>query len=276
MQRNAIGIIYKLKDALERGAEPLVALGAECVQLQCWDPALYTRENAEKLKKMFDGTMRISSLWAGWTGPCKWNFGEGPHTLGLVPTAYRYARMGEIAAAFDFATWLGVSDVATHVGFIPENPTFEEYQSLLCALRDLVKAAAKREIHFNFETGQETPVTLMRMITDLNSDYVGINLDPANLILYGKGNPVDALGLFRGKIRGVHLKDGDYPTEYYSLGKERVVGEGSVNFPVFLPRLIADGYRGDLYIEREISGEQQLIDIRKTMEYAKGILENLS
>ena len=113
----------------------------------------------------------------------------------------------------------------------------------------------------------------MRMITDIGEENVGINLDPANLVMYGKANPVDALDLFKGYINGVHVKDGDYPSgDFYKLGREKFVGEGSVNYPVYLPKLINQGYTGDLYIEREISGDQQIIDIKKTIEYIKGLM----
>ena len=126
----------------------------------------------------------------------------------------------------------------------------------------------------NFETGQETPTTLMRLFQDVGADNLGVNLDPANLIMYGRGNPVDAIDIYGDKIRGVHVKDGDYPKDdYHNLGKERVVGEGSVNYPVYLPKLLKSGYKGDLYIEREISGEQQLVDITKTVTYIKKIME---
>ena len=114
----------------------------------------------------------------------------------------------------------------------------------------------------------------MRTIHDIGYENMGVNLDPANLIMYGKGNPVDALDIFGDRIRGVHIKDGDYPTPpFRALGKERVVGEGTVNYPVFLPKLLKNGYKGDLYIEREISGEQQLADIRKTISYINALME---
>ena len=113
----------------------------------------------------------------------------------------------------------------------------------------------------------------MRLIKDTGCDNVGINLDPANLILYGKGNPVDSVDIFGEYIRGVHVKDADYTTDYYHLGNERVVGEGSVNFPVFFSKLLKKGYTGDFIIEREISGEQQTIDIKRTIKYLKELME---
>lgn len=273
MRKNGIGVIYELKKALDNGAGPLVELGLDCVQLRCFEPELLTKENAEKAKKIMDDAgIRISSFWAGWSGPIFWNFWEGPSTLGLVPEAYRAQRLIELKKGVDFASWMGVKNVATHVGYIPENPSSTETKSLFAALKYLVNYCASKDISFNFETGQETPVTLMRMITDLNDpEHVGINLDPANLIIYGKGNPVDALGLFEGYIKGVHVKDANYTKDFHRLGIEQVVGEGQVNYPVFMPKLLKQ-YEGDLYIEREISGDQQIVDIKKTIVYLKEFL----
>lgn len=278
MQQNRLGVVYSLDVLVEKGPDKLlelVDLGAECVQIQSFNPKLYTRENAEKVRKDLDGKIAISSFWAGWTGPMLWNFEYGPQTLGLIPAAYRFGRYYEVYKGISFAEWLGVTDVATHVGFIPEDPSTAEYRSSVIPIKQLAGYAKEKGIHFNFETGQETPVTLMRMITDIDNDYAGINLDPANLIMYGKGNPVDALDVFEGRVRGVHVKDGDYTKNFYELGQERVVGEGSVNFPVFLPKLLRQGYCGDLYIEREISGEQQIIDIKKTFTYVRKILSSV-
>ncbi len=222
---------------------------------------------------MLGGKLKVTSFWAGWGGPKVWDAVDGPGTLGIVPVTYRWSRMQDLMKGADFASWLGVADMATHAGFIPEHPSFPEYRGVLQAVKHIAAYCKSKGLYFNFETGQETPVTLMRLITDTGMGNVGINLDPANLILYGRGNPVDALDIFKGKIRGVHVKDGDYATDFYKLGKERVVGEGTVNFPVFLPKLLRQGYGGDLYIEREISGEQQIIDIKKTIAYLKGLMD---
>ena len=273
MSKNRIGVIYSLKKLLEVGADELISLGIECVQLQCFESEYFTKENAEKVKQILGDKIAVSSIWAGWSGPQVWNFEEGPHTLGLAPETYRSMRLKELMIGADFTEQLGVENMATHVGFIPENPSTEAYKSLLSVIKFIANYCKEKNIHFNFETGQETPTTLMRMITDTGNDYVGINLDPANLIMYGKGNPVDALDLFGSRVRGVHVKDGDYPTgSFYELGKERVVGEGSVNYPVFLPKLLKNGYTGDLYIEREISGEQRIKDIIKTIDYVRQML----
>ena len=161
--------------------------------------------------------------------------------------------------------------MATHVGFVPEQPCYGEYRGVVSVIRNIAEYCKERDVYFNFETGQETPVTLMRLFYDVGLDNLGVNLDPANLILYGRGNPIDALDIYGDKIRGVHIKDGDYSKEPYKNGIHKVVGEGSVNYPVFLPKLL-NNYKGDLYIEREITGEQQLIDVQKTVVYLKELM----
>ena len=274
MYNNKIGVIYQLSDLLkENGADILFELGLDCVQVQCWDDTLLTEENAEKAKKALDGKIEISSFWCGWTGPAVWDFIDGPYTLGLVPAAYRGIRLKELKKGADFAALLGSKNLVTHVGFIPEQPESELYREVISAVKNLASYCEAKGLGFNFETGQETPVTLMRAISDIGLDNLGINFDPANIILYGKGNPVDAIDIFGDRIKGIHVKDGDYPTgSFRELGKERVVGEGTVNYPVFLPKLLKSGYEGDLYIEREISGDQQIIDIKKTITYVKEYL----
>jgi len=126
-----------------------------------------------------------------------------------------------------------------------------------------------RGIEFWFETGQETPITLLRLIESVDTGNLGINLDPANLILYGKGNPIDALEVFGNHVKGVHAKDGVYPTEGMNLGHEVKVGQGRVRFPAFVRALTALHYRGAYIIEREISGDQQRRDIRATLRDLK-------
>lgn len=276
---NRIGIIQNLKwffDETEKGLlDEMIDAGLESVQVLVNDTSLdlMNEQNAEMLLKMTEGKIKITSFWCGWSGPNKWNFIDGPGTLGLVPESYRAIRIEELKKGAEFAHELGVSDMATHVGFVPEQPCYTGYRDLVSAVGHIAEHCAKYNISFNFETGQETPVTLMRLFEDVGADNLGVNLDPANLILYGRGNPVDALDIYGDRIRGVHVKDGDYPKgDFHRLGKERVVGEGSVNFPVFLPKLLKGGYKGDLYIEREITGKERAEDIKKTIKYIKNLM----
>ncbi|MBP3300351.1 MAG: sugar phosphate isomerase/epimerase [Clostridia bacterium] len=245
----------------------LKEMGIPTCQLNCWKTELFTDEAAEEICRAREQYgIEISALWCGWAGPCYWNFYEGQSTLGLVPVAYRYDRMKELMKGADFAQKLGVTDVITHCGYLPENPCTAEFADLVACLKTLVKYFASKGCNFLFETGQETPVTLLRTIQEIGMENVGINLDPANLILYGKANPVDALDVFGKYVRNVHGKDGLYPTDGRSLGKEVAMGEGKVNYPAFIKRLAEIGYEGPITIEREIVGEQQTKDIKMACE----------
>ena len=125
---------------------------------------------------------------------------------------------------------------------------------------------------FLYETGQETPITLLRTIREVGLDNQGVNLDTANLILYGKGNPIDALDVIGPLVRGLHAKDGLYPTDPHKLGEEVPIGQGKVNFPRLIERLRELNYRGAITIEREIEGDQQIEDVRKAKAYLEGLI----
>ncbi len=262
-----IGVISNCKHLLEKGPAETFALGIHYVQLSCWNMSLYTDENVEKLKKFEKEGLHIASIWAGWEGPTAWNFTEGPQTLGLVPAAYRYERCAQLKLAIDFAQKLQVKDVYTHMGFVPENPSTTEYGEVVAVTRHLANYAKGKGVNFGFETGQETPITLLRLIRDVGTDNLRINLDPANLLLYGKANPIDALDIYGEYVNSIHVKDGEYPTDPRFLGVEKAIGEGRVHFELFLPKLLALGTCEALIIEREISGEQQITDIKKAKAF---------
>jgi L-ribulose-5-phosphate 3-epimerase len=209
--------------------------------------------------------MNVTSLWAGWPGPATWNFTEGPTTLGIVPRKYRTIRVAALKKAADFAARTGLPAIVTHLGFIPENPADPLFAEVVDTVRDLGLYCKRRKLEFWFETGQETPVTLLRLIETAGTGNLGINLDPANLILYGKGNPIDSLDVFGRYVKGIHAKDGMYPTEGMNLGHEVKVGQGRVRFPEFVRALSALKYQGAYIIEREISGDQQRKDITATL-----------
>lgn len=271
MMDGGIGVIVSLESLLSQGTRELQELGLTVCQLNCWDDAQYTDENAARVKETVQGKVGIASLWAGWPPPAVWNFHDGPLTLGLVPREFRYRRIEALKRGADFAKMLGLTDVTTHCGFIPENPATTEYREVVVAIREVAQYCKNLGLYFNFETGQETPTTLMRTIEEVGLDNLGINLDPANLLLYGKANPCDAVYIFGSRVRGVHVKDGMYPTDGRNLGKEMPVGEGLVDFPRLVGKLAEHGFRGPWIIEREISGPQQKEDILK----AKGLLQSL-
>lgn len=276
---NEIGLFIHYKEDIvfeERVSEAL-SIGAECCQLAFWDPTLYTDENATKINNAIRGKQfRISALWAGWSGPCEWNFTGGPITIGLVPPQYREIRKRELLAASEFAKKIGVKQIITHVGFLPNDPNDPNYVDTVDALREVVEVMRSRGQYFLFETGQETPVTLLRAISDIGLDNVGINLDMANLILYGMARTPDAVDIFGKYVMNTHVKDGEFPTDPYKLGREVKAGMGRASIPTVIKKLHELGYTGPLVVEREISGEEQKRDIIDTFAYLNEIRENIA
>ena len=273
-----IGVCVYLseKDELSKKFEDLRAQGFDNCQLLSWDPVAWTLENADAvnaLTKQYGVT--ISAFWCGWEGPAVWNFYEGPQTLGLVPPAYRDMRVKNLCDGADFAKLLGVQDVVTHMGFIPENPNDPAFLPFCDAVRVVAEHCKQNGQYLLFETGQETPVTMLRCFEQVGTDNLGVNLDTANLILYGKANPVDALDVFGKYVRNLHAKDGLYPTNGHDLGTETPVGQGKVDFPSLFQKLHALGYDGVVTIEREISGEQQTKDIMEAKAYLQAVIDRV-
>ncbi len=269
-----IGVLINLhtKSSIDEKFKKVKDLGLTSCQLCCWNMKQYTEEIAKEVTDACEKHgVTISTLWAGWSGPTAWNFYEGQLTLGLVPSAYRAMRIDELKKGSDFAKLIGVKNIATHMGYLPENPNTIEYREIVVAIRNVAQYMKNNEQNLLFETGQETPVTLMRTIEDVGTGNLGVNLDPANLIMYGKANPVDALDTIGKYVMDVHAKDGVYPVDGKNLGKEKPLGEGKVNVRALISRLKEVGYDGPLTIEREISGEEQIKDILS----AKALLEEI-
>lgn len=247
--------------------------GFDSCQLVAWEPALWTEENAVRTKELLrEYGVTVSAFWCGWEGPKVWDFYDGQLTLGLVPPEYRAQRIRNLCDGADFARLLGITDVVTHMGFIPENPNDPNFGSFCVAVRTVAEHLKQNGQFLLFETGQETPVTLLRCFERVGCDNLGVNLDTANLILYGKANPVDALDVFGRYVRNLHAKDGLYPVNGHDLGRETRIGEGKVDFRALFVRLYELGYDSYVTIEREISGGQQLTDILDAKAYLEKLI----
>jgi len=216
--------------------------------------------------------IEATSLVVGGPGKEVWDFYQGPLTIGLVPRATRAARIAHIKKASDFAKQCGIPAVQTHCGFIPENPNDPIYGETVAAMRDVAMYCKRNGQDFRYETGQETPITLVRALGDVGLDNQGVNFDLANLILYGKANPVDAIELLGPYVQGIHAKDGLWPTNPKELGEEVPIGKGKVDFPRIIERLKQLNYRGAVTIEREISGPQQVEDVRAAKMYLEKLI----
>src|SRR5437763_12394139 len=233
----------------------------------------FEMELVGKLRASLDKhKIEATSLVVGGPGKEVWDFYQGPLTIGLVPRETREARIAHIKKASDFAKQCGIEAVQTHCGFIPENPNETVYKETVTAMREVAAYCKRNGQHFRYETGQETPITLVRAIQDVGLDNQGVNFDLANLILYGKANPVDAIELLGPYVQGIHAKDGLFPTNSKELGKEVPIGKGKVDFPRIITRLKEIKYSGAVTIEREISGPQQLADVQEAKAYLEKLI----
>jgi L-ribulose-5-phosphate 3-epimerase len=206
-------------------------------------------------------------------GPRIFDFYQGPLTVGIVPAANpnHRARIDALKLAADFARLCNIPSVHSHLGFIPEDPNDPIYPRAITAIREVAQYCKDQGRMLLSETGEETPITMLRAIQDVGTGNIFVNLDTANLILCGKGNPVDAMDVFGNLVRGVHAKDGLFPTEPRNFGTEVPIGKGKVDFPVLFRRLREVNYTGAITIEREIEGAQQGEDILQS----KAFLEDL-
>lgn len=264
-----LGVITQIGKDPDAGIKRVKDLGFPTCQIYAGEaePETARRVKDALAKYGIEGT----SVIAGGPGPEIYNFYDGPKTLGLVPREYRKARIAAIKKTSEFAKIAGIPGVQTHCGFIPESPNNPVFEELVAALREVAAYCKQNGQTFRCETGQETPVTLVRAIQTANVPGLGVNLDPANLIMYGKAYPVDWIEFLGPYIRGVHAKDGLYPTGTKELGREVPIGKGKVNFPELVKKLKAVNYTGALTIEREIEGAEQQKDILS----AKAFLEKL-
>jgi L-ribulose-5-phosphate 3-epimerase len=215
-----------------------------------------------------------TALGTSGPGPDYYNFYDGPLTLGLVPRTHRSRRIEKIMQFSDYAKQLGIPAMRIHVGFIPEDPHDMLYLETVEALKEVVGHCKRNGQDFLYETGTETPITLLRTFEDVGLDNQGANLDTANLILYGKGNPLDALDVIGKYVKNMHAKDGLYPTNPRELGKEVAIPHGKVDFPKIIARLKELNYKGPLTIEREISGPQQMEDVKRERDYLRKLIES--
>jgi sugar phosphate isomerase/epimerase len=268
--RMRLGVITGISPDPDAAIRRVHELGLPTCQVSVGDPS---DAKLAKLRAALDQyKIEATSAVCGGPGPEIYDFYQGPQTIGLVPPATRAARIAHMKAVADFAQRAGIPAIQGHCGFIPENPNEPLYKDAIAAIREVAEYCKTRSLNLRCETGQETPITLVRAIRDVGTGNIGVNFDAANLVMYGKANPADAVDLLGPYIQGVHAKDGVYPTDPRQLGAEVPIGRGVVNWPVIVQKLKAIGYANPLTIEREIKGEKQAEDIRAAKAYLEKLI----
>jgi L-ribulose-5-phosphate 3-epimerase len=206
-------------------------------------------------------------------GEYAWNLKDGPSTIGLIPRQTRTARIERLKTGIDFCQAAGIPAVHAHFGFIPEDPRDTLYVEFLLIMKGIAEYARSKNIDIYFETGQETPITLLRVIEDIGTNNLFVNYDLANFILYGKADPVSGLKTLGKYIKSIHAKDGLYPTDPYGLGHEVLIPQGEVNFPAVIAALKKMNFAGNITIECELSGTNKDY-ILKTKKYLEALIRN--
>lgn len=264
------GTLVRLQtaDSAKASFEKLKESGFSYCQL-VYKPEKYTPEAADIIKSAAESTgVRIVSLFAGYyDGFTKWDMYEDYKLAGINSKKHGKKRIEYIKSAASFAVSIGVHDILIHAGFIANNPFSRDYKYMKKCLADFAGYCKKIGANVLLETGGESPVTMLRIIEDLGLGNIYVNLDTANLIMYGFGNPVDAVHTLGKHIRSMHIKDGVPPTEPNTLGAETPVGEGFVDFKRVFALLEKCGFDGPVIIEREITGDKQLEDLQKAIKY---------
>jgi len=269
-----IGVIQYDWTNLDKSFKELHDAGFGSCQLS-YNTKAANKASAEQVKaasKKYN--IKVTTL-VGVPGHSVWNFRQGPATIGLVPSEGRAEKLQAYHNMIDFCVLAGIPAMHSHFGFIPEDPSSAQYKDFIEVMKGLAGYAKDRGIMIYFETGQETPTTLIRAIKDIGTGNVFINCDLANLLMYGKANSLDAVKLFGNLIKDVHAKDGKYPdpNNPYELGQEVNIPLGEVNFPVVIKQLKKQGYEGAITIECELNGNQHDYVI-KTRKYLQGLLDN--
>ncbi|MFO1022666.1 MAG: sugar phosphate isomerase/epimerase family protein [Planctomycetales bacterium] len=204
--------------------------------------------------------IEITCVFGGFEGESYADIPTTARTVGLVPEETRAARLAEMTEISDFAQLLGCKAVGLHVGFVPEDRKGTSYKGLIAATRDLLDHVNGNGQNLHLETGQESADHLLEFIHDVDRDNLFINFDPANMILYGSGEPIEALRKVGKYVRSVHCKDAKWAAPEQrgkSWGTEVALGEGDVGMERYLRTLLALGYTGPLTIEREISHDRE-------------------
>lgn len=263
-----LGVIFWAGPDPAATLAPYVDLGLRCGQLGV--PGDYPLQGAAaKWKPALEAAeFRLFTIVGAYTGEDYADIPTVERTVGFIPEATRAARVERTLRLSDLAAELGIPGIGCHVGFVPEDRTAAAYVAVREDVRRICDYAAERGQTFALETGQEPARVLLEFIHDVNRPNLRINFDPANMILYGTGDPIEALGILAPQVVTVHCKDGDWPPQGVAgaLGTERPLGEGSVGIERFVGKLKEIGYKNPLIIEREASDPvKRMVDIRSAI-----------
>lgn len=262
MEKWPIGVFASIDAGLGLKLEVAHELGVSTIQLHAPHRQTRTPENARRfLDRLRELGISLTAVFGGFDGESYADIPTVVRTVGLVPPTTRSARLGEMKEIADFAKLLNCNVAALHLGVVPHDRNVPLYGEVLAVTRDLCDHCRAHGQSLHLETGQEPAGALLQFIQDVERDNLFVNFDPANMILYDKGDPIAALRTLGPWIRQVHIKDARRTKVPGTWGEEVTVGTGEVDWRSFFATLRELNYTGDFVIERE-AGNQRAADIR--------------
>jgi sugar phosphate isomerase/epimerase len=269
MEKWPLGVFASIDAGLGVRLEVVRELGVPTIQLHAPSQATRTKRQAtEFLARLDDFGIRITAVFGGFEGESYADIPTVARTVGLVPPATRAARLVEMKEISDFARILGVAAVGLHIGFVPHDPGDPLHREVVAVTRELCDHCRANDQNLHLETGQETADVLIDFLGEVGRDNLFVNFDPANMILYGCGEPIEALRKVGRWVRSVHCKDAKWSARPgVDWGVETPLGQGEVGMEEFLRTLDSFGYAGPLTIEREIPQDP----MRQKEEVGRGI-----
>jgi len=279
MEKWPLGVFASVDAGLGVKLEVAHELGVPTIQLHAPHQATRTQANADAfLKRLAGYGIRLSCVFGGFEGESYADIPTVARSVGLVPPQTRAARTKELKEIADFAKLLGCKAVGLHIGFVPHDRSLPLYQEVVAVARDVCDHCAKNGQSLHLETGQETADDLLAYIQDVERPNLGINFDPANMILYGTGEPIAALKKVGRYVKSIHCKDGKWAKNPgKEWGQEVALGEGDVGMENYLRTLKEIGYDGPLTIEREIPQEpdRQKAEIGRALNLLRALRQKV-
>ncbi len=259
MDKWPVGVFASIDAGLGVKLEVAHELGVPTIHLHAPHRSTRTEEHAKRfLDQLASMGITITVVFGGFEGESYADIPTVAKTVGLVPPETRAARTQEMHEISDFARRLGCNALGLHIGFVPHDPADPLYADVVRVTQGLCDYLKGNGQNLHLETGQESADTLLRFIADVGRDNLFVNFDPANMILYGTGNPIEALRKVGRYVRSVHCKDARWAANPgKEWGQEVPFGTGDVNAELFLRTLKELGYDGPLTIEREIPQEPE-------------------
>ncbi len=199
-------------------------------------------------------------------------------TGGIVPDEYWEENQKLAAAAAALARQMGLKSVSTHAGFLPHersDPNFDKLSQRVAALAQMYSEIG---VPLLLESGQESADTLLVFLDEMaarGASGLGVNFDPANLILYDMDEPIEALRKLVPHVQQVHVKDAKRPTVKGQWGEEVIVGTGLVDWVAFARILAEADFQGDYIFERE-AGDDRVGDISKGIVTLQAAMEQVA